>query len=124
LVLILNLTMELKVSVNNSGIESAGLTSDYMQAVAEYIWNGFDAEASHIQIEYITNTLDHISSFSIIDNGSGIDFSTIESTFGNFMDSIKRTLYQKSSSAIKGTEGKGVFPLSPLVALPPGTRLF
>ncbi|MES1249737.1 MAG: ATP-binding protein, partial [Chitinophaga rupis] len=79
--------MELKVSVNNSGIESAGLTHDYMQAISEYIWNGFDAKASHIRIEYTANALDHLTSFSIIDNGEGIDLSTIEHTFGNFMDS-------------------------------------
>lgn len=101
--------MELKVSVNNSGIESAGITSDYMQAVAEYIWNGFDAGASHVWLEYTANALDHLSAFSIGDNGRGIDFSTIDSTFGNFMDSIKRTSYQKSSSAIKGNRGKGRF---------------
>ncbi len=100
---------ELKVSVNNSGIGSAGLTSDYMQAVAEYIWNGFDAGASHVRIDYTTNAIDHLASFTISDNGSGIDFSTIGNTFGNFMDSIKRTSYQKSSSAIRGNRGKGRF---------------
>ncbi|HTI08372.1 MAG TPA: ATP-binding protein [Puia sp.] len=101
--------MELKVSVNNSGIESAGLTHDYMQAISEYIWNGFDAKASHIRIEYTANALDHLTSFSIIDNGEGIDLSTIENTFGNFMDSVKKTSFLKSSSAVRGNRGKGRF---------------
>ena len=101
--------MELKVSVNNSGIESAGLTSDYMQAIAEYLWNGFDAGASQLRIEYSSNALDHLSAFSIHDNGAGIDLSTLDSTFGNFMDSLKKLTYQKASSAVRGNRGKGRF---------------
>jgi Histidine kinase-, DNA gyrase B-, and HSP90-like ATPase len=65
--------MELKVSVNNSGIESAGLTSDYMQAIAEYLWNGFDAGASHLRIDFAANVLDHLTEFAISDNGAGLD---------------------------------------------------
>lgn len=101
--------MEQKVSVNNTGIESAGLTTDYMQAIAEYIWNGFDAGATSIDITFDSNALDYISIFSVTDNGSGIDLSIIGETFGNFMDSIKKTTYQKSSSAIRGNMGKGRF---------------
>lgn len=101
--------MEKKASVNNTGIESAGLTTDYMQAIAEYIWNGFDAGATAVDITFKSNALDYIDSLSIIDNGSGIDLSTIDETFGNFMDSIKKNTYQKSSSAIKGNKGKGRF---------------
>lgn len=101
--------MEQKVSVNNTGIESAGLTTDYMQAIAEYIWNGFDAGASQIDINFNRNNLDHITTLSISDNGSGIDLSTINETFGNFMDSLKKSSYQKSSSAVRGNKGKGRF---------------
>lgn len=102
--------MEEKVSVNNSGIDSAGLTSDYMQAIAEYIWNGFDAHATHIHVDFQpANNLNYIQSFQLSDNGDGIDLSTIKQTFGNFMDSMKKVSYQKSSSAIHGNKGKGRF---------------
>ena len=43
------------------------------------------------------------------DNGGGIDLATIGDTFGNFMDSLKRASYQKSSSSIRGNKGKGRF---------------
>lgn len=101
--------MELKVNVNDSSIAAAGLTHDYMQAIAEFIWNGFDARASEIRIEYTANALDHISAFSIHDNGDGIDLGTLDSTFGNFLDSVKKATFQKSSSAIRGNRGKGRF---------------
>lgn len=58
--------MEKKVSVNNTGIDSAGLTTDYMQAIAEYIWNGFDARATTIDINFNSNALDHIDNRSIL----------------------------------------------------------
>ena len=102
--------MEQKVSVNNTSIDAAGLTSDYKEAIAEFIWNGFDAHASQVAIAFTnSNTLGDIQSFHLSDNGDGIDLSTIEVTFGNFMDSLKKASYQKSSSAIHGKKGKGRF---------------
>jgi hypothetical protein len=98
-----------KVSVNNSGIESSGLPRDFMHAVSEYIWNGFDATASRIDIDYVSNTIDSISYFTITDNGTGIDFSNLENTFGNFNDSVKRQTFQKSSSSVRGNKGRGRF---------------
>ncbi len=101
--------MEKKVAVNNTGIDSAGLTADYMQAIAEFIWNGFDAGATAVDINFESNELDYISSVSVTDNGEGIDLDTIDESFGNFMDSIKRSSFQKSSSRLKGNKGKGRF---------------
>ena len=44
--------MKNKTNINNSSIESAGLPKDYKQAIAELIWNGFDAKASNINISF------------------------------------------------------------------------
>lgn len=101
--------MERKVGVNNTGIDSAGLTTDYMQAIAEFIWNGFDAGATTVDINFESNELDYLNALSVTDNGEGIDLATIDESFGNFMDSIKRTNFQKSSSRLKGNKGKGRF---------------
>lgn len=101
--------MEKKVSVNNTGIDSAGLTADYMQAIAEFIWNGFDAGATAIHIDFESNELDYISSLSVTDNGEGINRTTIDESFGSFMDSMKRAGFQKTSSRLKGNKGKGRF---------------
>ncbi|WP_114793234.1 ATP-binding protein [Niabella yanshanensis] len=101
--------MEKKVNVNNTGIDSAGLTADYMQAIAEFIWNGFDAGATAIHIDFESNELDYISSLSVTDNGEGINRATIDESFGSFMDSMKRAGFQKTSSRLKGNKGKGRF---------------
>lgn len=101
--------MKEKVSVTDSGIQSSGLAKDYMEAVAEYIWNGFDAAATTVELIFDTNEIGSINSLSIRDNGSGIDASLLANTFGNFNDSIKRQTFQKSSSNIKGNKGRGRF---------------
>lgn len=101
--------MEQLVSVNNTGIDSAGLTTNYMDAVAEFIWNAFDANATAVDILFESNSLDYISTLTIADNGDGIDMNTLEQTFGNFMDSLKRSSFRKSSSLLRGNKGKGRF---------------
>ncbi len=101
--------MKKKVSLTNNGIESSGLTKDYMDGVVELIWNGFDATAKKIQINFSSNEIDTIYSLQIIDDGKGIDFATLDKTFGNFNDSIKKHTYQKTSSALRGHKGKGRF---------------
>lgn len=104
--------MREKVSVTDIGIQSSGLPRDYMEAIAEYIWNGFDAGASVIDIDFDTNEIGTINSLSIKDNGTGIDYNQLKETFGNFNDSIKKASFQKSSSVIKGNKGRGRFSFS------------
>jgi len=101
--------MKEKVSVTDNSIQSSGLPKDYMEAIAEYIWNGFDASATIINILFDTNEIGTIHNLTIQDNGTGIDFNTLADTFGNFNDSIKRTSFQKSSSTVKGNRGRGRF---------------
>lgn len=100
--------MENKVSVNNKGVESAGLAKDYKDALAEYLWNGFDAGATSVTIEFATNEIDSLNFICIIDNGDGINFETLSTTFGNFLDSVKSNSYQRSSYS-HGNKGKGRF---------------
>lgn len=101
--------MKRKVSVTDGSIQSAGLTKNYMEAVAEYIWNGFDAAATDIDILFEANELGHIHQVSIRDNGTGIDPHTLSETFGNFNDSVKKATFQKSSSSVMGNKGRGRF---------------
>lgn len=104
--------MKEKVSVTDTGIQSSGLPKDYMEAIAEYIWNGFDAAATTISINFEANAIDTIHTLSITDNGTGIDFDLLKETFGHFNDSIKKAYFQKYSSGIKGNKGRGRFSFS------------
>lgn len=102
--------MKHKISANSKSVTNAGITSDYKQAIAEFIWNGFDAGASKI-IDYEANGLGALTSLSISDNGSGIRHDTIEFTFGAFLDSQKTKTFQRTSD-VRGKNGKGRFSFS------------
>lgn len=99
--------MSQKVNINNNSISNT-VTNDYRRAICEFIWNGFDANAIKVEINYNANELGNISSFSISDNGDGIDRSLLDETFGCYQDSIKKKTFQWSSQ-VKGKRGKGRF---------------
>lgn len=97
--------------LTSKSIERSGLPVDYKKAIAEFIWNGFDAEASVIKIDFECNEVGYINQFSIKDNGTGINIENIGLTFGNFNDSLKALSYS-DSSFIKGKKGKGRYSFS------------
>lgn len=100
--------MENKVNISNNSVESAGITKDYKEAIAEFVWNGFDANASMVNIIFKPNEINYINEISIVDNGSGINLATLGNTFGSFLDSVKRSSLNRSSS-VRGKKGKGRF---------------
>ena len=94
--------------ITSKSIEQSGLPSDFKKAIAEFIWNGFDANASIIELDFDANAVGYINSFSISDNGSGINLGKIEDTFGQFMDSQKTKTFDQNGF-VKGKAGKGRF---------------
>lgn len=94
-----------KVTVTDNSIKS-GVTSDANKAICEFIWNGFDAHAHHISVEYQATEIGTITSLVIRDDGDGIDRYTLNETFGTYQDSIKKKSFQWSSQ-VKGHKGKG-----------------
>ena len=92
--------------ITSKSIEQSGLPSDFKKALAEYIWNGFDANASEINIQFDSNEVGFINDLSIADNGTGINLSTIDQTFGHFLDSKKTKTFDKNGF-VKGKAGKG-----------------
>lgn len=76
------------------------------QALSEYIWNGFDANATKISIETEINALQGISSITIFDNGDGIDINDLENTLDLFLDSKKKVV---SKPTTRGKKGRGRF---------------
>lgn len=100
--------MKNKLSANSNSVLNAGLTDDYKRAIAEYIWNGFDAGATCVEIRYHANALGGVDDLWILDNGSGIQYDTLPITFGAFLDSNKIHTFQRSSD-VRGRKGKGRF---------------
>lgn len=97
-----------KTQITSKSIIQSGLPNDFKKAIAEYIWNGFDADAKEIQISYSCNEVSTMFDFSISDNGHGIPFNTINETFGYFLDSNKAKSYDHNRF-VKGRKGKGRF---------------
>lgn len=98
--------MKQKVNITNKSISNS-VTNDYKHAICEYVWNGFDAGATIVELNYTADELYNVSSLSISDNGSGIDRRTLHDTFGAFMDSVKKGKSYQWDSQVKGKNGKG-----------------
>lgn len=98
-----------KLSASSRSVINSGLTDDYRQAIVEYIWNGFDAEAKIVDIQYQrSDEIGNLAYLIISDNGKGINRELLEYTFGQFLDSQKRQSYQRTSD-VHGKKGKGRF---------------
>ncbi|WP_418359970.1 ATP-binding protein [Sphingobacterium detergens] len=103
--------MKKNTQITNLSIESAGLPKDPKLVIAEYIWNGFDARATEVDIAIDSNELGYINCISVNDNGEGIVFDTLPYSFGNFLDSVKKNSIKRSSYT-RGKKGKGRFSFS------------
>ncbi|MGB0894183.1 MAG: ATP-binding protein [Parashewanella sp.] len=87
--------------ITNASIQKRFSSFTPSQMIAEYIWNGLDAEATRIDVVLNNNQLGGIESIEIHDNGKGIDFSNSGENFGKFDDSSKQEVTQK------GSQGRG-----------------
>ena len=99
--------MKRELSVKSKSIETSGITKDYKEALCEYIWNGFEANATTVSVSFTCNSLDGIESVIVQDNGDGICFETIDDTFGAFLASSKTGFSLQLKS--KANKGKGRF---------------
>lgn len=101
--------MPKQVKITTKGIKSVLKRYKYPQAIAEYIWNGFDAEANCVEIIYNADQIGHISSIQIKDNGYGIQQDLLEEKFGPFFESekIKDSKENKNHSVTHGKNGVG-----------------
>ena len=102
--------MKIPLSVKNQSVETSGITKDFGEALCEFIWNGFEANATTVIISYIPNVLNGIDTITISDNGDGISFDNLSDTFGAFLASQKNSYSLKAKT--KANKGKGRFSFS------------
>lgn len=114
--------MILQLSVKNQSIESSGITNDYKEAICEYIWNGFEAHATEVNVDYTLNVASGLGTLSISDNGDGIVYDDISDTFGAFLTSRKNLLSLKMKS--KANKGKGRFSFSAFASSAKWTTIY
>lgn len=89
-------------SITHSGIEKHFKNVKPWQAIAELIWNGFDAEASTVKVTTLENEAHGTELVTVLDNGYGIDFRRADENFKRFNDSLKKTSYDTH-----GSQGRG-----------------
>ncbi|MBT4538734.1 hypothetical protein HOC32_00450 [Candidatus Woesearchaeota archaeon] len=104
--------------VRNVKITSEGIKSvlrrlkfsqkSFYKSIAEYIWNGFDADASTVEIFYKFQG-GILKNFRIKDNGYGIDHEDLKDKFDPFFESEKLINggVDRHSSTFHGRNGVG-----------------
>lgn len=84
-----NIMQSENIEISTSGVKAALKKYDPYSAVAEFVWNGFDAGAKNVEITYKTNPLGAISELWIIDDGVGIPRQEISHKFKPFLQTNK-----------------------------------
>lgn len=92
-----------QVALNNTSFDRAGITKDCKEAICEYIWNGFEAGATEVEVSFVGLPMQEAMSIRVADNGKGIEFENLDQTFGAFLSSVKNS----SSIRIKSQANKG-----------------
>lgn len=80
-----------------------------LNALAELVWNGFDAGGNQVQVFLEFNAMGGIQTIRVRDYGDGIDCFKVETLFGNLGDSWKKTSNRQNGRALHGKNGKGRF---------------
>ena len=79
-----------------------------LDAICEYIWNGFDAEATTVKVDLYENELGLISMITVKDNGVGINYNELKQKFQPFNESKKSGISEKANHSLPhGQKGIG-----------------
>jgi HSP90 family molecular chaperone len=78
-------------------------------ALAELIWNGFDAKSNKVEVFLDINEMNGLESVRVKDYGQGIVFSEAEKLFGSLGDSWKKSAVRVDGRSLHGKNGKGRF---------------
>lgn len=99
--------MKKELTVKSQSVGTSGITKDYREALCEYIWNDFEANAVTVAVSFDSNELEGVASVCIQDDGDRICYETIDDAFGAFLASNKNGLSLQLKS--KSNKGKGRF---------------
>ncbi|NKK87531.1 hypothetical protein GFL80_25545 [Rhizobium leguminosarum bv. viciae] len=90
-------------------LEKVASTRDPVKALAEFVWNALDADATEVSVEFPRNQLGAVEAIVIRDNGVGISKDQADHDFDSLGESWKRQarLTKVHARAIHGKEGQG-----------------
>ena len=99
----------LTLKAKHDHLQKVASTRDYVKALAEFVWNALDADATEVSVDLIRNALGGLESFLIRDNGTGISEKRAEHDFESLGKSWKLHASRTPvlSHAMHGKEGQG-----------------
>ena len=98
------------VEITSKGIRKVLNKYTPQRAIAEYIWNGFDARASEVRVFTESETAyDSIVKVKVSDNGDGIIYELLPVAFKKFYESHKSAKGNVDSRFSRGKNGYGRF---------------
>ncbi len=99
----------LTLKAKNDYLQKVASTRDYVKAIAEFVWNALDADATETSVEFVKNSLDGLEAILIRDNGSGISGKRANHDFESLGESwkLQKNRTAKLARAIHGKEGQG-----------------
>ncbi|RWB32223.1 MAG: hypothetical protein EOS26_14400 [Mesorhizobium sp.] len=99
----------LTIKAKHDHLAKVASTRDFVKALAEFVWNALDADATEVAVEFARNPLGGLSSILIRDNGTGISKSRADHDFESLGDSWKLQANRTPvhSRVIHGKEGQG-----------------
>lgn len=102
---------ELRVQLKDDHLVRMTKVKKPLIAIAELIWNGFDADADNVTVSIEKNEVKGIDSITVKDNGHGISYDEANATFGSLGGSWKQKQgrTKKEKRILHGKAGKGRF---------------
>lgn len=96
-----------KIVISTAGINKILKKYTEEKAICEYIWNGFDAEATNVKVDIFENNINGIERIEISDDGIGINYDLLKEKFRPFYQSEKYKEINIKTSRIHGKNGIG-----------------
>lgn len=98
-----------EIQLGGDGVKSILNAYSAPESLAEYIWNGFDADATKVDISYEEDALGSLKHITITDNGKGIAQDLLAVKFKPFHESEKalKKVDSKHHSLLHGKNGVG-----------------
>jgi hypothetical protein len=120
----LNQAVDETISVEVGEDHLAAFRRSPKVAIAELIWNGLDADATEVTVEYELNAFDGIDAVIVRDDGAGMTPADAAFGFRNFGNSWKRTASATPGGrAIHGKLGRGRYTVYSIGAHPVWTSI-
>lgn len=80
----------LELKAQQDALQKLATTRDPIRAIAEFVWNALDADATRVSVDLNRNALGGLEAITISDNGEGISPERTLADFENLGASWKR----------------------------------